>query len=211
MRAMLSPIVIRRSRIDLEKIDRYKKDLDAQKITFPKVSDPRLLTYDLGNLTDLYDKTLDIIAPKSDFKEYTGARYKPTSYIKLKYITEIAQRAGVEKELLKKTYENVDDFIKRLLVRRFESCIEAFLKTLDAIINSNIRIKEYYEKYKIVPIYRKGNLPNIDSIAGDDDDEIHVDNFENIPEFKKLKEKGFWHINKDELDASFLKDILGRY
>ena len=57
MRAMLSPIVIRRSRIDLEKIDRYKKDLDAQKITFPKVSDPRLLTYDLGNLTDVYDKT----------------------------------------------------------------------------------------------------------------------------------------------------------
>jgi hypothetical protein len=104
MRAMLSPIVIRRSRIDLEKIDRYKKDLDAQKITFPKVSDPRLLTFDLGNLTDLYDKTLDIIAPKSDLKEYTGARYKPTSYIKLKYITEIAERAGVEKELLKKTY-----------------------------------------------------------------------------------------------------------
>ena len=60
--------------------------------------------------------------------------------------------------------------------------------------------KEYYEKYKIVPIYKKGNLPNVDSIAGDDDDEIHVDNFENIPEFKKLKEKGFWHINKDELD-----------
>ena len=156
----------------------------------------------------MYNKTLDIIAPKSDVKEYTGARYKPTSYIKPKYITEIAERAGVEKELLKKTYENIDDFIKRLLVRRFESCIEAFLKTLDTIINSNIRIKEFYEKYKIVPIYKKGNLPSVDSIAGEDDDEIHVDNFENIPEFKKLKEKGFWHIKKDELDASFLKNIL---
>ena len=208
MRAMLSPIVIRRSRIDLEKIERYKKDLDVQGITFPKVNDPKLIEYNLGNITDLYDKTLEIIAPKSDLKEYTGARYKPTSYIKSKYITEIAKRAGVEKELLKKTYENIDSFIKRLLVRRFESCIEAFLKTLDTIIYSNIRIKEYYEKYKIVPIYKKGNLPNIDSIAGDDDDEIHVDNFENIPEFQKLKEKGFWHINKDELDDNFLKDIL---
>ena len=37
MRTMLSPIVIRRSRLDLMRIDRYKKDLVRQKITFPKV------------------------------------------------------------------------------------------------------------------------------------------------------------------------------
>ena len=121
MRIMLSPIVIRRSRLDLENIDRYKKDLDRQKIKFPKVSDPRLIDYDLGEITDLYIDTLGIIAPKSDIKEYTGARYKPTTYILPKYIPEIAEKAGVEKELLRKTQENMDDFIKRLLVRRFES------------------------------------------------------------------------------------------
>ncbi|MDC3061384.1 SNF2-related protein, partial [Candidatus Pelagibacter sp.] len=154
MRTMLSPIVIRRSRLDLMRIDRYKKDLERQKISFPKVNDPELIEYDLGEITELYIDTLNIIAPKSNLKEYTGARYKPTTYIKSKYILEIAERAGVEKELLKKTQENMDDFIKRLLVRRFESCIESFLKTLDAIISSNQKVKEYYEKYKIVPIYK---------------------------------------------------------
>jgi len=208
MRSMLSPIVIRRSRLDLKNIDRYKKDLERQKITFPKVRDPSLIEYDLDKFTDLYLETLNIIAPKSNIKEYTGARYKPTTYIKPKYISEIAERAGVERELLKKTQENMDDFIKRLLVRRFESCITSFLKTLDAIINSNVRIKEYYEKYKIVPIYKKGNLPDVDTIISGDDDDVDVENFETIPEFKKLKEKGFWHINKEELNTEFFVDIL---
>jgi superfamily II DNA or RNA helicase len=207
MRAMLSPIVIRRSRIDLEMIDRYKKDLKKQNIIFPKVNDPKLVEYDLGNLADLYDRTLDIIIPNSDKTEYVGARYKPTSYVKEKYLNDIAKRADVKPELLKKTYENIDDFIKRLLVRRFESCIDAFLKTLDTIINSNIKIKEFYEKHGIVPIYKKGALASPDDIKGEDDDEIQVDNFENFPEFQKLKEKGFWYINKDELNSSFYKDI----
>ena len=207
MRAMLSPIVIRRSRIDLETIDRYKKDLQKQGITFPKVNDPRLIDYDLGNITDLYNRTLDIIIPNSDKTEYVGARYKPTSYIKEKYLNDIAIRADVKPQLLKKTYENIDDFIKRLLVRRFESCIDAFLKTLNTIINSNIKIKEFYEKYGVVPIFKKGALASTDDIKGEDDDEIHLDNFENFPEFQKFKEKGYWHINKKELNSNFYKDI----
>ncbi len=208
MRTMLSPIVIRRSRLDLKRIDRYKKDLDRQKIIFPKVNDPKLLDYDLGKLTELYLDTLNIIAPKSNIKEYTGARYKPTTYIKSKYILEIAERAGVEKELLKKTQENMDDFIKRLLVRRFESCTVSFLKTLDAIIYSNNQVKEYYEKYKIVPIYKKGNLPNPEEIVNGDDDDLDIDNLNEVPEFKKLKEKGFWHIKKEELKDEYFSDLL---
>ena len=44
-----------------------------------------LIDYNLGNLTELYIDTLNIIAPKSNIKEYTGARYKPTTYIKSKF------------------------------------------------------------------------------------------------------------------------------
>ena len=102
----------------------------------------------------------------------------------------------------------MDDFIKRLLVRRFESCIESFLKTLDAIISSNQKVKEYYEKYKIVPIYKKGNLPSPEEIINGDDDDLDVENFEEVPEFKKLKEKGFWHIKKEELKDEYFSDLL---
>ena len=48
--------------------------------------------------------------------------------------------------------------MKRLLVRRFESCIESFMKTLDAIILSNKKIKDYYDKEGLIPIYKKGFL-----------------------------------------------------
>ena len=41
IRSMLSPLVIRRSRLDLYAIDEYKKDLENQKISFPKVNDPK--------------------------------------------------------------------------------------------------------------------------------------------------------------------------
>ena len=208
MRTMLSPIVIRRSRLDLLKIDRYKKDLERQNIKFPKVNDPMLIDYNLGNLTELYIDTLNIIAPKSNIKEYTGARYKPTTYIKSKFFLEIAERAGVEKELLRKTQENMDDFIKRLLVRRFESCTISFLKTLDAIINSNILVKEYYEKYKIIPIYKKGNLPDPENILIGEDDDLDLENIETVPEFIKLKERGFWHIKKEELSNEYFSDLL---
>ena len=36
IRSILAPIVIRRSRIDLQNIDRYRKDLERLKITFLK-------------------------------------------------------------------------------------------------------------------------------------------------------------------------------
>ena len=111
--------MIRRSRIDLKNIDRYRKDLENLKITFPKVNDPKLLEYDLGDLYELYMQTIDTISPKSEEEKiYIGARYKSTSYIKTKFLEEVAIRGGYEdKELLRKSLENIADFMKRLLVR----------------------------------------------------------------------------------------------
>lgn len=57
-RRFLEPVVIRRSRIDLEKITRYREDLERQNISFPKVVGPELLEYDLGQLANLYIETL---------------------------------------------------------------------------------------------------------------------------------------------------------
>ena len=63
--------------------------------------------------------------------------------------------------------------------------VTASLKTLDAIIYSNNRVKEYYEKYKIVPLTK--NLPNPEEIVSGDEDDLDIDKIEEVPEFKKLK------------------------
>lgn len=209
IRAILAPLVIRRSRIDLQNIDRYRNDLLRQNISFPKVNDPQLIEYDLGGLVDLYLSTLDTIAPKIEEKNYVGARYKSTSYVKDKYLLEVAERGGYEdKELLKKTLENIADFMKRLLVRRFESCIESFMKTLDAIIQSNQKIKNWYEKKGMVPIFKRGSLPDVEEFTENNDDEKDIVNFEDIPEIDNLKDKGLWFIKKEELEEDFYKDLI---
>ena len=210
IRAILAPIVIRRSRIDLKNIDRYRKDLERLKITFPKVNDPKLLEYDLGNLYELYMQTIDTISPKSEEQKiYIGARYKSTSYIKAKALEEVAKRGGYEdKELLKKSLENIADFMKRLLVRRFESCIESFMKTLDAIILSNKKIKDYYDKEGLIPIYKKGFLPDVEDFIENEDDQKNIQKFEDLPELDKFKEKGLWFIKKEEIDDQFYEDLV---
>ena len=210
IRAILAPIVIRRSRIDLKNIDRYRKDLERLKITFPKVNDPKLLEYDLGDLYELYMQTIDTISPKSEEQKiYIGARYKSTSYIKAKALEEVAKRGGYEdKELLKKSLENIADFMKRLLVRRFESCIESFMKTLDAIILSNKKIKDYYDKEGLIPIYKKGFLPDVEDFIENEDDQKNIQKFEDLPELDKFKEKGLWFIKKEEIDDQFYEDLV---
>lgn len=209
IRNILSPLVIRRSRLDLQSIERYKKDLDRLNITFPIRKDPELINYELKNLTSIYEETIEKISSnKFEKNRFIGARYKSTSYVKPEFINEVVERGGYEdKALLKKSLENISDFMKRLLVRRFESCIYSFRSTLDNIIKSNLKILDYYEKEGVVPIYKGGDIPDIEDIVKEDDDIINVENFDDFPEIKKLKSKGMWLIHKKELTENFHNDI----
>jgi superfamily II DNA/RNA helicase/ribosomal protein S15P/S13E len=209
IRNILSPLVIRRSRLDLQSIERYKNDLDKLNISFPIRRDPELINYELNDLTSIYEETIEKISSnKLEKNRFIGARYKSTSYIKPEFIDVVAERGGYEdKALLKKSLENISDFMKRLLVRRFESCIYSFRSTLDNIIKSNHKILDYYEKEGVVPIYKGGDIPDVEDIVKEDDDIINIENFDDFPEIKKLKSKGMWLINKNELNENFHNDI----
>ena len=98
--------------------------------------------------------------------------------------------------------------MKRLLVRRFESCIESFMKTLDAIILSNKKIKDYYDKEGLIPIYKKGFLPDVEDFIENEDDQKNIQKFEDLPELDKFKEKGLWFIKKEEIDNQFYEDLI---
>lgn len=66
IRDIIEPIVIRRSRTDLDRIPAYKNDLMQQGFAFPKVNDPEILEYNLGSLENLYRATLLKISPRED-------------------------------------------------------------------------------------------------------------------------------------------------
>lgn len=211
IRDMLYPLVIRRSRLDLDAIKEYKDDLKAQNIEFPKVHDPQIIEYSLDDLSDLYEKTLEIIAPEDIDEGFIGARYKPTSYIKNfeKYKDRIAKEMGVDENLLRQTQINLAQFMKRLLVRRFESSIFAFKETMESLIHHSEVICKWYEDIGKVPIFKKGKLPDVDSLleaTGDDlDEELKEARLDE--ELEQYKEKGLWCIESKEIRKQFIDDV----
>ena len=208
IRLILSPLVIRRSRLDLLSIERYKKDLEKQKIDFPIRRDPILIDYELKNLEEIYNETIEKISSNKSKKDnFIGARYKSTSYVKPEYLHEVAERGGQDPSLIKKSLENISDFMKRLLVRRFESCIYSFQNTLDKIISSNENILNFYEKQGVVPILKSGTIPEFDEIVDENKDDFTLEEFEEIPDMQKFRDKGGWFIEKKELNDKFYHDV----
>lgn len=211
IRNILSPLVIRRSRLDLESIDEYREDLKQQNISFPIVNDPKILEYELGDLSDLYKETLQLIAPENEDEGFIGARYKPISYLKdfEKYKERIAKEMGLDENLLRQTQVNLALFMKRLLVRRFESSMFAFGSTLDSLIAHAQLIKEWYNNIGKVPIYKKGKLPDIESLIEATGEDVEEELKDAIleKELKEHLEKGLWLIDKKELRKAFIEDV----
>jgi len=211
IRDILTPLVIRRSRLDLEAIEEYREDLKRQKISFPKVNDPQPLEYDLGDLSELYESTLKTIAPEDEEGGFIGARYMPTNYIKNfeSYRKKIAEEMGIDENLLRQTQLNLADFMKRLLVRRFESSIYAFRSTLDSIIHSSEVIVDWYERLGKVPVYKKGKLPDVDALMQSSGEDIEEELWEATleDELQKYYDKGLWLIEKKELKKEFIDHV----
>lgn len=218
IRNIIQPLVIRRSRLDLDKIPDYKKDLKRQKIEFPHVNDPVLLEYPLGKLTDIYTYTLNLISPKAteDSLEtepvyyFKGTRYKPILYVKEECKEKLRadiEEAGFEYNLFSESQSNLSDFMRRLLVRRFESSQEAFRIS---VMNMRKNCENIYNWVRIrqsVPIFKKGNLPNIDDLNSSSNDKLFPEEWMN-DELKAYEERGLFEIDAEYLNEDFLGDLM---
>ncbi len=203
-RRFLEPIVIRRSRLDLEYITRYKKDLERQKISFPTIDGPTLLEYDLKGLGQLYLDTLSQIGDSESTDGFMGARYKPATYIieRDKFLEKYG--SAVDDLDLKVAQTNLSDFMRKLLVMRFESSKFAFRTTLERMILNNKLIINWWEKLQVVPIMKKGQLPNPDDYSIEDGefaDDLEV-------KLEQLRTtKGLLEIPAEWVDPQFINDV----
>jgi len=206
-RRLIETIIIRRSRLDLSYITRYREDLVRQNISFAEVRGPDPLEYDLGQLFEPYMKTLDLII-KPDDEGFIGARYKPTS---AKYMNDENRKKFIEK--YKSEFDDVEDlriaqtnlakFMRRLLVMRFESSKDAFRHTLEKMIESNRLIEHWWDELGIVPIMKKGQLPDPQDYDVEDGE---VDTLAEELELLRNKQ-GFLEIDKNMLDPHFIEDV----
>ena len=103
--------------------------------------------------------------------------------------------------------------MRRLLVHRFESSKYSFKQSLSSMIKSSVVIKEWYERLGKVPIYKKGKLPDVDSLLIDGGIELDADveeiNFDELLE--TYQEKGLITIDSEDLSDEFLQRCKQRY
>lgn len=204
LRSLIDPVMIRRSRIDLQNIKEYQKDLELQNIKFPEVIGPNLVEYDLGSIRGLYILTLENLG-----ENFKCARYNPTSYLidSQKFTKEYGPLFG--EKSIEQAQKNLAEFMKRLLVMRFESSKAAFKSTLHNILDACENIKRWWQK-GYVPIKKSGYLLNPDEA---DEDEIKemIDKVDSVIngeiDVSQLSKKDAIPIPKEMFKEEFIKDV----
>ncbi len=240
IRRIIGPLVIRRSRIDLQKIPQYKKDMADQRMEFSDPQPPMIKDYDLGDLEELYRYTLRRISPRPDdlnnisdeddveddvlleqleteqtetSQEYSfqAARYKPLLYQrpdKVESIKKIIEDAGLEYNLFLGSQRNLASFMRTLLVHRFESSQAAFRESLKNMLYYCENIQRWMEKRGKIPVFKKGQLPDVKEMYESTSDQVEMFWEEAIEgQIEALKSRGLFEVPTDYLTDDFLADL----
>ena len=131
---VIKPITVRRTRTDIEAVDRFKKDVDD----FPKVQEPNKVEYLLNKKqTELFNFTVEQLVNKLQYN-----RYKAISGLR----DEVQNLYYEKAELVSKSLAFI---MKTLLVKRLESRFFAFKRSLEKFHDANLRMIKMFENGKI--------------------------------------------------------------
>ena len=134
---IITQIMIRRTRTDLNSIEQYKKNLDEQGIVFPITGKPNKIFYKLEKeIENLYDKTFIIISK--------------LNYVIYEEIKNLKPEARKKYEIPEVAYSALADIMKTLLVKRIDSSFQAFKKSLEKFL---IKLKSKAKQFEIGKIF----------------------------------------------------------
>ncbi len=203
MRAILEPVVIRRNRLDLK---HYK-----EKIELPEVKNPQEWFFELTEeQLDFYDKVIETFAPINEGGSFKGAIYFPIKYEKgLASFSEDPEELKLsEEESFLYTYQkNLYDFMRRLLVKRFESSFGAFKESVSRFKEVQKTALNFVKKSGKFILDRK----LMDDIVTADPDTI----YERLEEYEKQLKEGktdkryhkVYEVDKFKEGEEFIEDI----
>ena len=158
---VIEPLMVRRTRTDLEETSRYKDDLKAQGIKFPNVKNPKPIYYKLPpDINALFDKTVKIIGNKDG----DGLRY--TRYRAIYYLAPEKKQHYVRVELFT---NQLVGMMRTLLLKRMDSSFIAFKSTLDRFLKSSETMLKMIENDAI---YIAPHIKIEEYILNDREDEL---------------------------------------
>lgn len=131
---IIKPLTVRRTRHDIESVERYSKDVDS----FPKVERPIKKEYELNeHLADLFEKAIDNLT-----KRLSYARYQAIAYLD----PEISNGLYDNAETISRSLAGIS---KNSLVKRLESSFEAFKASLSRFRDANRNMIYMFENDKV--------------------------------------------------------------
>jgi ERCC4-related helicase/HKD family nuclease len=143
IRDVIEPVTIRRNRLDLQSNPFYKNEVQ----NLSKVADPKEWFFELTKeQSDFYDDVIKLyFADPDEGGKFKGAIYRPFEYE--------TERKKIKEEKLseKDNFEfiqqrNLYDFMRRLLVKRFESSFGSFEQSLKNFKHITKSILAFIEK-----------------------------------------------------------------
>jgi len=176
---VLQYLMVRRTRTIIEKY--YGKDLDKQKLKFPKVKEPEAVIYNFSDDVDsIFNKTLQLVA-----KEFKYSRYTPLLYLK----EELPENQ-------KTPQKNMGKWMRILLLKRLESSFYAFKKSISRFIYSYKRFIEEYEKGYV--FISEKHTSKVFELLEDED----IDAVDRLIEEEKAKKEP-----SDKFNNDFIQDL----
>ncbi|MCX7909361.1 MAG: helicase-related protein [Ignavibacteria bacterium] len=199
IRSLIEPVTIRRNRLDLE----YYGDT----VDFPIVNDPMEVFFELTTeQSSYYDQVINTFMSREEGGKYSGAIYYPERY---KYGEMKNDNEGddeTKKEHFTKLYQsNLYDFMRRLLVRRFESSFGAFNKSLENFIDIHQIVLDFVSKHNIFILDRK-TMEKVVNEEDEDKAQEYLDEFFSKLQNNKIDPRFSITYDLDEIPG-FLDDV----
>ena len=134
---VLNHIMVRRTRREIMKY--YKKDLQQQKLTFPKLNTPKKIIYIFDNELDkVFNETLDVI------KTLTYSRYKALTYLKnIKDQNDKSINPVILKKLVVNGNDITDEFKNSLTSGTNEGDLKSTYPNSYSLDKNNNNFKKY--------------------------------------------------------------------
>jgi superfamily II DNA or RNA helicase/HKD family nuclease len=202
IRSVLEPVLIRRNRLDLKNDPVYSQEVSE----LSDVEDPVELFFALSpEQMEFYNQVIEEYF--SEDGRFRGAIYQPFVYEKHETLTE-TQKLREEENRTYQQQRNLYEFMRRLLVKRFESSFGAFAKSIANFERIHERVLEFIENSGGKYILDRKLIEQI--YNGDPDDiEAALEEFERqLSEMKQRpKNQHIYVIDEFDLAEEFMQAI----
>ena len=157
---VIEPLIVRRTRTDLNIHEQYAKDLREQGVRFPDVKSPEKIFYQLdAALETLYDQTIDLLTHPTLGLTYN--RYRAIGFLKSPKKQKYQKADMIASQLAK--------IMKTMLVKRIDSSFYAFKASLGRFLKANQAMMTMFEQGRI---FIAPNLPVSEYINDGREDEL---------------------------------------